>query len=243
MPAGLDGNRRPIQSPARAEVVRQVADTVAAARVPDRPLLVAIDGIDGSGKSTFGDELGRELFARGISAVRATIDSFHNPRAARWRRGKTSPVGFYLDSHDLGALCKELLEPWRAGAGAEYRVAVFDEPSDQPIDAPVERVRADQVLLFDGIFALRPELDYYWDVTVFLDGKERVDLQRLGAVLRGAPKRRGDLVEHVLFWGERLHRYTAGMQYYLDLVDPMTKAHLVVDNNDLARPRIRPSLR
>ena len=60
-------------------------------------MLVGIDGIDGSGKSTFADEVATLLRARGVPVVRSTVDSFHNPRSKRWARGRSSPVGFYLD--------------------------------------------------------------------------------------------------------------------------------------------------
>jgi len=44
---------------------------------------VGIDGVDGVGKSMFGDELAQVLAAAGRSVIRASIDGFHNPRAIR----------------------------------------------------------------------------------------------------------------------------------------------------------------
>lgn len=71
--------------------------------------LVGVDGIDGAGTSTFADELAAVLRARGIATDRASIDSFHRPRAQRWAEGRSSPLGFYRDSHDL-----EQLQAWWA---------------------------------------------------------------------------------------------------------------------------------
>src|SRR5918994_1676380 len=46
-------------------------------------VIVAVDGIDGAGKTTFADGLA-EVFAEAGSAVyRASIDGFHRPRAER----------------------------------------------------------------------------------------------------------------------------------------------------------------
>ena len=48
--------------------------------------LVAVDGVDGAGKTTFCDELASVLRAQGRAVVRASVDDFHHPRAIRWRR-------------------------------------------------------------------------------------------------------------------------------------------------------------
>ena len=238
MPSGLDGNPNPISTVERAQVLTNVVQRVTRLREPGRPLLVAIDGIDGAGKSTFADELATCLADQDTPVVRSTIDSFHNPRQVRWSRGKSSPVGFYLDSHNLTALREMLLDPMRAGPGAAYRIAAFDEPTDQPVDEAPRTVTGNEVVVFDGIFLCRPELAPYWDYVVFLDAQARVDLHRLGAVMRDAPAGGAELVDHVLQWVGRLDRYTSGMRYYLDSDDPRALADLVIDNNDLARPVI-----
>ena len=237
MPAGLDGNPEPIVTPTRTGVIDAVAEAVAAAKQPSLPLLVAIDGIDGSGKSTFADELAASLVADGHQVVRASVDSFHNPRQVRYRRGATSPVGFFLDSHDLDALRRVLLEPMRSGQGA-YATAVFDEPTDQAVAIEPVGITGEEVLLFDGIFAMRDELARYWDFTIFLDGQQRVDQRRLALILEDLPNNPIDVVSHVLTWQQRIDRYASGMRYYLDLVDPVEDVDVYIDNNDLAAPCI-----
>lgn len=238
MPAGPDGTPDPIVSPQRSSVLAEVAARIVARRRPPQPLLVAVDGIDGAGKSTFADELARVLTDQGIPIVRSSIDNFHLPRAVRYRRGRDSPAGFYLDSHNLGDLRRLLLEPFKAGHGHAYRAALFDEPSDRAAPAGVSLVSDGDVLLFDGIFLQRPELADEWDLTIFLDGEERVALQRLGLILDGCPTAREAAVDHVLGWAKRFERYTAGMRWYLDTVSPVTTSDIVVDNNDLPHPRI-----
>jgi uridine kinase len=116
---------------------------------------------------------------------------------------------------------------------------VFDEPSDQPIDTPSCKITGAEILLFDGVFLCRPELSGYWDVMIFLDGQARVNLARLGHVMTDAPAEQADLVGHVLDWVERLDRYASGMRLYLESDDPVSRADLVIDNNDLAHPAIR----
>ncbi|WP_202409273.1 hypothetical protein [Deinococcus xianganensis] len=70
---------------------------------------VAVDGVDGAGKTALADELAGRVRALGRPVVRVSIDGFHQPRAARYARGRTSPEGFYRDSYDLAALAREVL--------------------------------------------------------------------------------------------------------------------------------------
>lgn len=238
MPAGLDGNPNPISSATRRTVIKHTADALVKRKRADEPLLVAIDGIDGSGKSTFADELAAQLGDQNINTVRSTIDSFHNRRDVRRSKGKSSPAGFYLDSHNLSALKELLLDPMAAGRGAMYRTACFDEPTDQPVDGPEQPVSGDEILIFDGIFLCRPELIDYWDYTVFLEAQARVDLQRLGYVTEDAPPGGLELIDHVLTWVSRIDRYSSGMRFYLDSETPKVHADIVIDNNNLAEPVI-----
>ena len=55
---------------------------------------VAIDGVDGAGKTTLANELAPRLELEGRPVIRASVDGFHNPRIVRYRLGKTSPEGF-----------------------------------------------------------------------------------------------------------------------------------------------------
>jgi len=198
---------------------------------------VAVDGIDGSGKSTFADELVAALEARSDfdrELVRSTVDSFHNPRSVRHARGPGSPTGFYRDSTNLDALITELLEPFRAGE--PFRTAVFDEPSDSPVDDPPRTAAADAVLVFDGIFVHRRELRGRWDVSVLLDGLDRVTAARVDRVAAACPgDPLGDLLTMARWW-VLLRRYVVGQRRYLDECDPAAAADVVIDNNDLAAP-------
>ncbi len=71
---------------ARELVLRRVARCVP--EVPTGWVRVAIDGVDGAGKTTFADELAQALTAAGRVTIRATVDGFHHARAHRYRRGR-----------------------------------------------------------------------------------------------------------------------------------------------------------
>jgi uridine kinase len=218
-------------APARASVLEQLAAAIAAVRL-DHPTRVAIDGVDGSGKTTLADELVEPLRRAGREVVRASVDGFHNPRAMRYARGADSAEGYFRDSFDYAALRRELLEPLGPEGTRRYRAAVFDYRSDRAV-APPPRVGArDAVLLFDGVFLARSELEGCWDLTIWLDVPFEITVAR--AVARDA-RSGGDAA---LTRGKYENRYVPGQRLYLTECRPRDRARIVVDNSVLDRPTI-----
>jgi uridine kinase len=139
---------------------------------PDRIVRVAVDGVDGAGKTTFADELADALGLLQRPVIRASVDGFHNPRAMRYERGRHSPEGYFENSYNYAALKQYLLDPLSPGGCRRYRAAVFDHITDMPVSLDEREALPSSMLLFDGIFLHRPELLRYWDASIFL----RVDL-------------------------------------------------------------------
>jgi uridine kinase len=218
-------------SPTRDRLLQRLADLIAAVERP-HPVRVAIDGVDGAGKTVLADELVRPLEARGRHVVRASIDGFHRPRAERYRRGPDSPDGYYHDSFDHSALRASLLDPLGPGGDRRYRPAVFDWRRDAPVDEPPRQAPADAVLLFDGIFCQRPELVDDWDLRVFLDVPFDETLRRM-LVRDLAPSASRPEFER-RFWT----RYVPGQRLYLAAVRPRERAQVVIDNADPRQPRL-----
>ena len=201
--------------------------------------MVAIDGASGSGKSTFADELAATLEIWGNQVVRASIDSFHRPRRERYRLGAGSPDGYYRESHDIEGLVRELLGPFRSGAG-RYRVVLFDEPADRPIESSAELVPDRVILIFDGLFLHRPELFGFWDFGVFLTAdsrRERAWEQYLWSDLPPAHNER-DLEIAARIAKARRRRYVDGQALYESEAKPRDRANLVIDNNDFLHPQV-----
>ncbi|MBZ9715208.1 uridine kinase [Deinococcus multiflagellatus] len=198
---------------------------------PARPVLrVAIDGVDGAGKTTLADELARELRAGGRAVIRASTDDFHHPRAVRYRQGRASPQGFYEDSYDLEALHRELLLPLSPGGSLQYRPAVFDVEHDEPVAQPAQTAAAGSLLIVDGLFLHRPELRAFWDDSVFL----RVPFEV--SVPRGAARGPGYGSPDPCAPSNR--RYVQGHRLYFAAATPEAHAGLVLDYTDLQRPAV-----
>jgi uridine kinase len=213
----------------RQELIAHLADRIVAVQ-RSHPVRVAIDGIDAAGKTTLADELAPVVAARGRPIIRASVDGFHRPRAERYRRGSNSPDGYYHDSFDYAALRHTLLEPLGPGGDGRYRRVVFDVRSETPVAMDIEQAPADAVLLFDGVFLLRPELADLWDYRIYVEVAFPVALQR--AIIR----------DQALFGSAEAvvaryaQRYSPGQRFYLEMMRPAMQADVVVKNDDPAQP-------
>jgi uridine kinase len=238
MPAGLDGNPDPIVSADREAVLALVSQKIAAV---DKPrILVGIDGAPGTGKSTFSDELANHLSRLGLQVIRSTTDLFHRPRAERYLLGPTSPQGYYLDSHDLDAITERLLRPFAKGS-PRVQVAAFDELTDTTSPMFADVTTGTAVLVFDGLFLLRPELAEHWQLTVHLQAERRREDGWRSYLHDDLPEHQPGRQEEIdrRLSRARWPRYSEGWQLYVDQVDPLKAATIVIDNDELVAPIIR----
>ena len=215
-------------TPERLAVLARVAEALPDL---DRPLLVAVDGGDGAGKTWFADELAALLVERGRAIVRASVDDFHHPRSHRHAQGRTGET-VWSRSFDYHALRLHLLDPWCAGAGEPYRCRHHDLATDAHLQEPSETVPEHGVLLVDGVFVQREELRGCWDLVVWLEVADEERVRRMAA--------RDGVPVDVSHPGQR--RYLDAQQIYRDAADPLGSADFVVDNTDPAVPVVASSV-
>jgi len=196
------------------------------------PIRVGIDGPDAAGKTTLAEELVAPLKRYGRPVIRASVDGFHNPASIRHARGLSSPEGFYFDSFNYKMLVESLLAPLGPGGSRCFSTAVFDYRTNAAAPIKTHLAEANAILLFDGIFLLRPELTAYWDFTVFVDASFEITLAR-------AQERDADYLgsrEKVRKRYEQ--RYIPGQKLYFAECRPRERAQVVIDNGDPSNPAI-----
>jgi uridine kinase len=201
------------------------------------PVRVGIDGHSAAGKTTLADELAAVVPRRGRPVIRASVDDFHRPAAERYRQGRTSARGYYEDSFDFAALRAVLLEPLGPAGSRRYQTAIFDSWLELPIQDAEREAPADAILIVDGIFLFRGDLDDVWDFRIFLHIEEE-------EVMRRGPSRDAEWMGSLETAVERYQRrYLPGERLYFDEVNPHARADIVIDNTNPHQPTfIRPSM-
>jgi len=202
--------------------VNEVADLiVAGARV-------AVDGPDGAGKTHFADNLAAVLRERGQTVVRVSLDDFHQVRAIRYRRGRDSPTGFWLDSFNYPRFRADVLEPFAPGGDRMYRPAAHDLHTDKVLNPPRRPAPPSAILLVDGLFLQRAELADAWDTTVFLDVPFTETARRMATRDGTAP----DPAD------PSMRRYVEAQRIYYAACNPQRQATILIDNTTFTTPRI-----
>ena len=114
----------------------------------------------------------------------------------------------------------------------EYRLARFNYRTGSGVDEGTKHATEPFVLVFDGVFLLRPELVGCWELSVYVE------------VPPGVSAQRGIERDSTLMGGRReasnryLRRYLPGKALYHAEMSPGSIADVVVDNSDFEIPSI-----
>lgn len=215
----------------RTNLVADVAGRVS--RLGRGRLRVAIDGFTAAGKTSFGHELAAAVRRRGRPTLRASLDDFKRP----WREARelgydrVSGEGYYRNAYDFPAARELLLIPAGRDGSGEVVLCACDPLTGEDHRDEVVTAPADAVLIVDSVFAFRPEYNDLWDYRIWLDVDAELSLER------GVSR---DLDREGAGEATRLHRdrYHVAELIYLTEVGPRDLADLIIDNRDLAKPRI-----
>lgn len=197
-----------------------LGDVVARTPVLDRPALVAVDGVDGSGKTTFASALAERYAAADRPCLVVHLDDFLHPRAARHRLGRHSPEGFFLDTYDLPTFTAMVLDPLRRPGPARVVARAFDHVADARVHVDPVIVPDHGVVVVEGMFLHRESLRGHWHLSVFLDVPFDVTARRMAARDGNEPD-----PDH-----PSMRRYVGGQRLYLAQCDPRAAADLVLES-------------
>ncbi len=197
---------------------------------PGERAVVAVDGVDGAGKTHLvGELVGLAPLVAGRQVLGVSMDGFHHPAAQRYARGRTAQT-YYRDAFDYPTFSRRVLDPFRAGR--EIVPAVHDVASDRVVHPDPIECDDDAVLLVDGVFLHRPELVALWDATLYVHVPFAVSVPR-GQARRPDLRQVGDDdPEHPSH-----ARHVGAQRFYLEQA-PVQQATWVLDNTELARPQL-----
>ncbi len=189
--------------------------------------LVTVDGIDGSGKSTFARRLLAALEGEGVPGVLVSIDDFRRP--VDWAAVPAEADVYYDGYYDL-ALCERCLAAFAAGAPG-LTVPVFDPVAERIGGARELVFEGLAVAVVEGVFPLRVPAAGA-GLVIYLDASPAEARRRIIARDLGKGRSREEIERRI----DR--RYAPGQARYHAALDPRGRAHVVVDNERPAAPRV-----
>lgn len=194
-----------------------------------RPI-ITVDGIDGSGKSTFARLLLARLEAAGRHPVLVRVDDFRLP--LDWTSGDEAEL-YYSRYFDLAGLAR-VVRGYLSGA-RELRVPAFDGIAGTPGTPRLVQFGDRPVLLIEGVFIRRVPVGPLAAMHLYLDAPPSLARERLIRRDTGRGRSREEVERRL----DR--RYEPGQRRYHQECAPRERAGVLIDNTDHDRPRLRRS--
>ena len=213
-------------------VYTAISEFVVSRKSDDQPLVVGINGVDGSGKTQFT----KNLLSYLDQAVCIHIDDFHNPKSYRYQRGEQSPEAYYYDSINYNRFANEALHPIKHTE--KYPVRIKSKLLDLAIDQEDHQfvdVFGNSIVLVEGVFLFRPEIVQFLDLKIFIECSFDITLERMK---QRDVEDKNNLKALNDYAKRTQKKYTPGQKLYFKDVSPQSIADIVVDNNDFNSPKI-----
>lgn len=168
------------------------------------PVLVAIDGAGGAGKST----LARQILEKCGDASIIEMDDFYRPEEVSVRRAWTPQEG-YDNFFDWQRFQDQVLKPIQNGRPATFQVYNW---MANKLDG-WKTLPTNSVIIVEGVYALRPVFRSSYHISLFIETPKEVCLRRLRA--------RTDAEEDIQMW-------RAAEEWYFTNIKPQKICDLVI---------------
>ncbi len=212
----------------RLPIFEKILDAIHRKKQKDKAFVIGINGIDGSGKTTFSEALEKYLKSKDLPTQLIHLDDFHNPQAIRYA-GANQSDNYYNRSFNINQVIDKLLAPIQKKQPVSLKLKTLNWQTDKYDNVRQYNIKPNTIVLFEGVFLFREELAPYIDLKVFLDIPFEESKKR--AVVR-------DPEANVKKYNTK---YLPAQQKYLKQYPPSKVADIVIDNTTLEYPKLMPS--
>jgi phosphoglycolate phosphatase len=209
----------------RKPVYEQIKKAADEKKQKDRPLVIGINGIDCSGKTTFADGLEKFLKNQGIRTQMIYLDDFHNPKAVRYA-GSNQAENYFNNSFNINLLVENLLKPAREKGRVSADLTLLDVKTDKANVVKRYSITPDTVVITEGVFLFRNEVALYLDYKIYLD------------IPLVESKRRAATRDPAAIVTKYNAKYLPAQEKYINEYAPAALADMVIDNTDWRHPKI-----
>ena len=189
---------------------------------PQKILVVGIDGLGGSGKSTIVNSLKQLLQNNNYKTVVLHIDDFINKRDIRYNISNEEWYCYYNIQWRYDYLIKEILYPIKKSTEIDKQIEIYDKENDTYY-LEHTRIPIGSILLLEGVFLQRKEVEPYLDYIIYIQVPKDVRLSRV--ICRD--KYIGDIEDIKLKYEKR---YFPAEDKYIKEYSPAVNADLIINN-------------
>ncbi len=186
---------------------------------------VAINGIEGTGKTVFCKKLTEYLTENKLNAIQVTIDGYHNFKNIRYKQGRDSAKGYYEDAYNENEFVEKVLKSSQNDSPF-YVEKIHDLETDEEIIPKKNKLTKQHIILTDGAYLFKEIYRKHWDLKIYL----QTDFKT--AKMRGI-ERDKDLLGGFQSTKEKYEkRYHKASRIYIEENKPTEVADIVIDNTD-----------
>jgi uridine kinase len=159
--------------------VEQVAELIGRQRgvVPcSQAVLVAISGIDGSGKGYIANKITTELRRQGVSVAALGTDSWQNPLSVRINRAQPAET-FYQKWARLDELFELLILPLQRNRAVTVTVTQMRQPQEEFFPVTYDFKDVD-VIVLEGAYLVKQPYRQHYHAAIWVDCTFETALER-----------------------------------------------------------------
>ena len=186
----------------------------------NKTVMIGIDGLGGAGKSTISEELYRYYAGKNKHVTVFHIDDFIHPKCIRYNDGFPEWECYYNLQWRYDYFLETIAGPLKKNGSLNDTVEFYNKEEDK-YDQKAVRIADGSVVITEGIFLQREELNNAFDFVVYIDVPEE---ERLNRVL----KRDGYIGTADDIKAKYERRYFPAERYYAEKYAPDKSADYVI---------------
>ncbi len=218
----------------RKSLIQSISSSIINRKRVRECLIVAIDGVDCSGKTRFASELEEALISRGYPVTLIHADDFLNPKSLREVKGKWSSAAFFNDFFDYDRLIKKVILPAKTGKKKiqQYLITRIRKGKDTFEKSPQYPVSKEHILIIEGLFLLREALENYLDFSI------RIQIPYILVLSRALKRDVSNFGSVGLVLMGYIFQSIPAQYKYIQECHPNHKAYVVIENSRPKFPRL-----
>lgn len=195
----------------------------------DKNIVIGVNGIDNSGKTTFSKSLSDYLKSRDHGTEIISLDDFHNPEEIR-RKGDYPVDAYYEKAFGIERVIDEILDPIRKNQKVHKELEILNLSKDIYDLKKEYYVNKNDIVIIEGVLLYRKPLETYIDYKIYLDINYETMMKR--AKIRDENR----FTENTIKRYKR--KYIPVQKKYIKEDNPKLKSDIIIDNNDYEKPKI-----